>query len=167
MFDFPQLLDDSRIRCKQQISSKKRALESLSELLTPYAEEHSHMDILDALSARERLGSTGLGHGIALPHGRMAMLQEPVAAVITLEEGIDFESPDSLPVDIIVALLMPQHCNDEHLKILAGLAKLFIQEDLRQALREAIEPEQIITLLTDWPAPSDKEKNTVNTPPNR
>ncbi|MCB1756715.1 MAG: PTS sugar transporter subunit IIA [Gammaproteobacteria bacterium] len=152
MLDFVQLLDISRIQCKQQISSKKRALESLSELLTPFAEEHSHMDILDALSARERLGSTGLGHGIALPHGRMPMLQTPLAALMTLDRGIDFESPDNEPVDILFALLMPQHCNDEHLKVLAELAKLFSQPDLREALRKAETPRELLTTFLDWPA---------------
>ncbi len=150
MLDFVQLLDLSRIKCNQPISSKKRALESLAELLTPYAKEHTHMDVLDTLSARERLGSTGLGHGIALPHGRMSNLQAPLAAIITLQEGIDFDSADAKPVVTLFALLMPQHCNEEHLQILSALAKLFIQPELRTALTRSESPEQLMKNFTDW-----------------
>lgn len=149
MLDFSQLLSVSRITPNESLSSKKRALESLAALLTPFAGEHSHMDVLNSLTARERLGSTGLGHGIAIPHGRIDALEKPLAAVITLEEGIDFESPDGEPVDILFALLMPQECNETHLKILAALAKLFVREDLRQALREAKDPESVLKIFTD------------------
>ena len=149
MLDFSQLLSASRISPQESLSSKKRALESLAALLTPFAGEHSHMDILNSLTARERLGSTGLGHGIAIPHGRIEDLDKPLAAVMTLKEGIDFESPDGEPVDILFALLMPQECNETHLKILAALAKLFIREDLRQALRESDDAESILQIFTD------------------
>ncbi len=147
MLDFDQLLNVSRISCKESISSKKRALETLSALLTPDADEHTHMEILDALSARERLGSTGLGHGIALPHGRMPNLRSPVAAVITLEGGIDFESSDDEAVDILFGLLMPQQCDEEHLQILAKLAKLFIQEDIRNDLRNSVNNVELMQIF--------------------
>ncbi|MDO6460283.1 PTS sugar transporter subunit IIA [Granulosicoccaceae sp. 1_MG-2023] len=150
MLDFSELLSASRISPHESISSKKRALESLAALLTPYAGEHNHMDVLNALAARERLGSTGLGHGIAIPHGRMEGLDKPLAAVMTLDTGIDFEAPDGEPVDILFALLIPQECNDAHLKILAALAKLFVQEDLRKALREATDAEQILQIFTAY-----------------
>ncbi len=158
MLDFTQLLHLERIAPKQSITSKKRALDEISKLLsTNVGENSSHMDILDALSARERLGSTGLGYGIALPHGRMPELEAPTAAVITLNEGIDFDSPDSEPVDILFALLMPENCNDEHLKVLAGLAKLFIQEDLRQQLRSANNAKEILDVFSNAPASPPKK----------
>jgi PTS system nitrogen regulatory IIA component len=152
MLDFVQLLDVSRIKANHALSSKKRTLETLAQLLAPFAEEHSQMEILDALSARERLGSTGLGHGIGLPHGRMENLKTPIAAIITSPQGIDFDAPDDQPVDIIFALLMPQQCNEEHLKILANLAKLFIQEDLRLALRQSKNAEQLFKTFIEWPS---------------
>lgn len=158
MLDFTQLLHVARIAPKQSIASKKRALDEISKLLsTSVGENTTHMDILDALSARERLGSTGLGHGIALPHGRMPELESPAAAVITLDKGIDFDSPDHEPVDILFALLMPKNCNDEHLKILAGLAKLFIQEDLRQQLRNANTSKEVLDIFQNAPTSTPKE----------
>jgi len=155
MLDFSQLLDISRISHNQEISNKKRALEALAGLLAPFSEEHSHMDILDALSARERLGSTGLGHGIALPHGRMQDLEQPLAAIITLNKGIDFEAADEQKVDILFALIMPENANDEHLQTLATLAKLFINEDFRQSLRETHEASAILNLFIHPPSSSN------------
>ena len=156
MTDFAQLLDISRIQCKQTLSSKKRALESLAALLAPACEEdHSQMDILDSLSARERIGGTGLGHGIALPHGRMPNLQKPLAAIMTLEEGVDFDAPDGEPVDILVAVLVAKDCESEHLHILAGLAKLFIKEGFRQQIRDCNEPGELLALFTSTSTESD------------
>lgn len=158
MLNFTQLLHVERIAPKQSISSKKRSLDEISKLLsTSVGENSTHMDILDALSARERLGSTGLGHGIALPHGRMPELESPTAAIITLDKGIDFDSPDQEPVDILFALLMPINCNDEHLQILASLAKLFIQEELRHQLRNAISPEEILTIIQNTSVSTPKD----------
>lgn len=155
MLDIAQLLDSERIHCKQDLSSKKRALESLATLLATFSEEHTHMDILDSLSARERIGGTGLGHGIALPHGRMPDLPAPVAAIITLAKGVDFEAPDDEPVDILLALLVPKNCEEAHLQILASVAKLLSQEDIRQQIRSATLPQQILDVFstTDNSAP--------------
>ena len=151
MIELSELLDPSRMRCQCDIRSKKRAFQTLAELLatsiddlqrqqTPpkdenSEEEHTDMQIFEAFFSRERLGCTGLGHGVALPHSRMANLEEPVAALITLAEGIDFEAPDGQPVDLLVGLLVPEHCNDEHLKILAGLAKRFNDDYFREKMR--------------------------------
>jgi len=141
MIPLSELLDSSRISCQKDISSKKRAFQTLAELLAPIVcdgldeEEASDMDIFDALITRERLGSTALGHGVALPHSRLAHIDRPVAAMITLDNGIDYEAPDDQPVDLLVGLLVPEHCNDEHLKILANLAKRFSDENFREELR--------------------------------
>ena len=145
MIELSELLDPSRIRCQCDIRSKKRALQTLAELLgvsltdmldsSDDEDSQSDMDIFDALVTRERLGSTALGHGIALPHSRLAQIEEPIAAMITLSEGVDFEAADNQPVDILVALLVPEHCNDEHLKILASLAKRFNQQIFRDEVR--------------------------------
>lgn len=110
--------------------------------------ELSDMDILDALITRERLGSTGLGHGVALPHSRVANLDSPIAAMITLNEGVDFEAADDQVVDLILALLVPEDCNDEHLKILAALAQRFNDGDLRKTLRRCESGDELFAALT-------------------
>ncbi len=142
--DLSDLLEPERIRCKSDVISKKRTLQTLAELLgeslraqqiaaraseepldnAPEIDTLTDMEILDALISRERLGSTGLGHGVALPHSRLCNISEPIAAFVTLQAGVDFESADGQPVDLAVGLLVPEKCNDEHLKILAKLEYL-------------------------------------------
>ena len=178
MLDLPDLLDAERIRCGCELKSKKRTLQTLAELLgaalrgdrtdaengagadsAPPARAVgpdeapaavSDMDILDALIARERLGSTGLGHGIALPHSRMRDLAEPLAALVTLRDGVDFQSADGEPVDVVLGLLVPEDCNDEHLKILA-VAQRFSDEELREALRDCEDGEALLARLAALP----------------
>jgi len=135
------------MRCQCDIRSKKRAVQTLAELLATSVgdilinekeaeeQEQSDMDIFDALITRERLGSTALGHGVALPHSRLANIDEPIAAMITLADGVDYEAPDGQPVDLMIGLLVPEHCNDEHLKILAALAQRFSDNYFRDELR--------------------------------
>lgn len=146
MIELSELLDPSRMRCQCDIRSKKRAVQTLAELLAPSIEdmlddresegqEQSDMDIFDALITRERLGSTALGHGVALPHSRLANIDEPIAAMITLSEGVDYEAQDGQPVDLLIGLLVPERCNDEHLKILAALAQRFSDHYFRDELR--------------------------------
>jgi PTS system nitrogen regulatory IIA component len=150
MIELSQLLDPSRIGCHCDVRSKKKALQTLAELLSdsltlddeePTEDEdtqdpHSDMSIFDALLARERLGSTSLGHGVALPHSRLADIDEPIAALITLENGVDYEAVDDEPVDMLFGLLVPQDCSDEHLQILSGLAKRFSDENFRDTVRQ-------------------------------
>lgn len=153
MTDLPDLLAPDRVRCRCDIHSKKRALQTVAELLaaslrkTDSAHDNeadddaprstlSDMSILDALIVRERLGSTGIGHGIALPHSRLAGIEEPIAALITLNEGVDFEAIDDEAVDVVLGLLVPEQCNDEHLKILAKLAKRFNDPEQRAEVRQ-------------------------------
>lgn len=133
------MLTLERVDCRRQLVSKKRTLEKLAELLMDAFddEELSDMNVLDALINRERLGSTGVGHGVALPHARMSGLKEPAAALMTLEEGLDFDAIDGHKVDLIVALLVPKDCNDDHLKILRNLALRFDNPNYRAALRNA------------------------------
>lgn len=103
----------------------------------------SEMDILDALISRERLGSTALGQGIAVPHGRIAELERPVAAMITLATGIEFDAPDEEPVDIVFALLVPEDSTDEHLKILSAMAEKFSNENVTGTLRNCSHDDEV------------------------
>ena len=150
MIDITSYLHPDRILCKLECSSKKKTLETMSELLAHSLQENARQTIFEALLKRERLGSTGLGKGIALPHGRIEALQSPLAAVATLQCGIDFDALDSTPVDIVFALAMPENCNDQHLQILAGLAEMFSDPDFCNALRDAKSSTEIHALLVNW-----------------
>jgi PTS system nitrogen regulatory IIA component len=136
-------------------SIKSKKSRKGSEKLEPELDTLSDMAILDALISRERLGSTGLGHGVGLPHSRVSCIQEPIAAFLTLDTGVDYESTDGQAVDLVMGLLVPENCNDEHLKILAQLARRFSDETLRTQLRNFEEPERLYQhLLSLAPANS-------------
>lgn len=161
MIELSDLLNPSRIGCQRDIRSKKRALQTLAELLAPSVsegleeDELSDMDIFDALITRERLGSTALGHGVALPHSRLANIDAPIAAMITLSDGIDYEAADEQPVDLLVGLLVPQHCNDEHLKILADLARRFSDDYFRDEVRAfGVDESDNLYAFLQQPAPA-------------
>lgn len=144
------LLSPERISCHQDSSSKKRSLELLSQLLSSDLPAYSEGELFDSLLGRERLGSTGLGHGVALPHGRINGLTEPIAAFITLEHGIDYDAVDNQPVDLLFALLVPAESTDEHLQILARLAAMFSDADLCRALRECSSGQQCLDRINHW-----------------
>jgi PTS system nitrogen regulatory IIA component len=147
-----ELLCPARAVCKADLPSKKRALEHAAGLLAPSLTGMSRLAIFDALNTRERLGSTGLGHGMALPHGRVTALPEPIAACLTLAQPIDFNAPDRQGVDVLFVLLVPATCSDEHLRIVAGLAEMFNDAGLREALRGQTEPNGLIEVLANWSA---------------
>ena len=94
-------------------------------------------EIFQLLTDREKLGSTSLGHGVALPHTRTTLTEHAIGVFLKLKKGIDFDSPDNQPTDLIFALMVPEHYTDEHLKILANLASLFSNKDFCQKLRAA------------------------------
>lgn len=144
------LLTPERVGCKEPLASKKRALERAADMLAPALPGMSRLAIFDALTARERLGSTGLGHGMALPHGRVSGVDAPIAACLTLAQPIDFDAPDRQGVDVLFVLLVPSDCSDEHLRILSGLAEMFHDEALRDALRAQQDPEGLIECLSNW-----------------
>jgi len=144
-----ELLHPARIACQQNSSSKKRSLELLSNLLASAVPDYTEAEIFDSLVGRERLGSTGLGNGVALPHGRLRGLKQPIAALVTLRQGIDFDAIDRQPVDLFYALLVPEESNEEHLKILARLAGLFSNPDFCSRLRSCGDSNQCFQLIDD------------------
>ena len=144
------LLSQDRVACHQDASSKKRSLELLSRLLSSGLPEYSDGELFDSLIARERLGSTGLGHGVALPHGRLSGLSAPIAAFVTLETGVDYDAIDNRPVDLLFALLVPEESTDEHLQILARLAAMFSDADLCGALRDCSTSQQCLDRISLW-----------------
>jgi PTS system nitrogen regulatory IIA component len=145
-----ELLDLDRISCNTQSASKKRVLEELSQLLAANQETLSQNQVFDSLLSRERLGSTGLGHGVAIPHGRLKESNTTLAAFIKLQEGIDFDASDNQPVDLLFALLVPEEATEEHLQLLAQLARMFSDEKLVQQLRVSPDARSLLTAIQEW-----------------
>ncbi len=144
------LITPECVVCDEAITSKKRALERLGELIASHHSELTAGAIFDTLIGRERLGSTGLGHGVALPHGRLKQGERAIGAFIKLRQGIDFDAIDQQPVDLVFALLVPEHFTDEHLRILAHLAEMFSDEVLCKQLRGANSDRALFECLTGW-----------------
>jgi PTS system nitrogen regulatory IIA component len=142
-----EVLDASRVSIDQSLSSKKRALEEISKLLSG-RDGLAEADIFNALMAREKLGSTGLGHGVAIPHGRMSETRSTTAALIRLTHGVDYDAHDGQAVDLVFGLIVPQSATEDHLKLLAAVAEKFSEEDFCKQLRAAESSEAAVELLT-------------------
>jgi PTS system nitrogen regulatory IIA component len=130
--------------------SKKRALEKISDLVVAGHPAFTTAEVFESLVARERLGSTGIGHGVAIPHGRLKGDFKPVAAFLRLSESIDFDALDNAPVDLLFALLVPEDSTEEHLQILAQLAEMFSDKDFCQKLRDTESIEELRKLFSEW-----------------
>lgn len=143
-----EILEAERIVCQLDSTSKKSALESMSKLLATHSESESATSIFDALIQREKLGSTGLGHGVAIPHGRVDSLDKTVGAFIQLADGVDFDSPDKQSVDLIFGLLVPRDTTEEHLQLLSRLAELFSESSVLDELRNTESADKILLTLT-------------------
>jgi len=150
--DLSEVIDINRIKSDIDVRSKKRALEELSNLIAQPETQLGASKIFDSLIARERLGATAVGYGIAIPHGRLKNCNKTTGAFIQLSEGIDFDSIDNQPVDMMFALIVPQESTDEHLQILALLASMFKDEDFRNKLRQTKDVNDIYQLLINWQA---------------
>lgn len=146
-----QLLTPARTLSRAPGSSKKKLFETLAELIAADRPELSQSDVFTQLVARERLGSTGLGGGIAIPHCRIPGCPEPIAALVSLEEPIDFDAPDDVAVDLLCVLLVPDQAHQEHLDILARIARLFSQPAFCEALRDAGDNQALFRTATEWP----------------
>lgn len=141
------IIEPAGISIADPASSKKRVLEHAARLLAARFEEPDTEQIFERLLERERLGSTGLAGGVALPHARMPGIDHSRGAFLRLAEPVDFDALDGQPVDLVFALLVPEETNDEHLQLLATLASMFNNPSLRQQLREA-DSEQALGILT-------------------
>lgn len=148
-----ELITPRQVTCRGDVTSKKRALELLGELVARTTEDLEQRTVFDSLLGRERLGSTGLGHGVALPHGRLAASPRAIGAVLKLDRGIDFDAIDQQPVDLLFALIVPEHFTDEHLKILAYLAEMFSNQEFCQQLRACHDDRALYDQLLSWQSP--------------
>ncbi len=144
------LLTPARVKANFITSGKKRLLEQVSALLADGAGGESERGIYDSLCGRERLGSTGLGHGVAIPHGRSARLANTAGVFVRLAEPVDFGAADGQPVDLVFALVVPEHYAQQHLLLLSHLAQMFGEEDFRQRLRQAPDSAALYALLAQW-----------------
>lgn len=142
-----EILSPDCIQLEADVTSKKRALESASQMLADIDDTLSPRQVFDCLIAREKLGSTGLGHGVAIPHGRLPGLNKTIGVFLKLPRGVDFDAPDNEPVDLIFALLVPEESTEEHLQVLATIASHFNSAGSRDALRVDISPQQARELI--------------------
>ncbi|HTF94699.1 MAG TPA: PTS IIA-like nitrogen regulatory protein PtsN [Cellvibrio sp.] len=131
------LISPGRTLCSIEGGSKKRALELLANTIAQDIPDIDADELFRRLIGRERLGSTGIGHGVAIPHCRVEKCSGAVGALITLTDPIDFDAIDSQPVDILFAMLVPEDAHDEHLQTLATLAGALNNPAYRQKLRKA------------------------------
>lgn len=131
------ILTPGRTRCQLPGASKKRLFETIAQVVADDQPGIPYTELLDKLIAREKLGSTGLGQGIAIPHCRFDHCTEPLGCLLSLAEPIEFDAPDERPVDLLFVLLVPAEANQQHLDILAEIARLFSQADYCRSLRAA------------------------------
>ena len=132
-----------------EATSKKRAFEEAG-LLFENLHGLSRALVTDSLFARERLGSTGLGHGVAIPHGRIKGLKAPMAAVFQLAQPIGFDAPDEQPVSLLIFLLVPEAATQKHLEILSEIAELLSNGSLRDGLLGSPSADALHSLIARW-----------------
>lgn len=134
--------------CRVAASSKKRALEFIAEQINHQDNTLSETQIFNNLISRERLGSTGIGQGIAIPHCRLEGLDHVVGVLMTLEESVEFDAIDNQPVDLIFALIVPKEATSEHLELLSQLAEKFNERSFCDRLRQCEDASTLYQRMT-------------------
>ena len=155
-----QLLPETNVVIDLDVSSKKRVFEQVGLIF----ENNNHVarsQVFDSLFAREKLGSTGLGQGIAIPHGRIRDLKEAVGAVLRMRQPIPFDAPDGQNVSIIFVLLVPDRATDMHLQILSELAQMFSEKTFREKLLAAPTASELHRLITQWQPHATTQHSSV------
>ncbi len=132
-----------------EVTSKKRVFEQASLL---FENEHgiARSVVFDSLFAREKLGTTGLGQGVAVPHGRIKGLKQAAAGFMRLREGVPFDAPDGKPVDLLIFLLVPEQATQQHLEILSQVAQMLSDRNFREAMQNAPDAAALHQLLVQW-----------------
>ena len=145
-----EILSPERCHCRIEGVSKKRILTKISEIASENIDSLEVGEVFDALMAREQLGTTGLGNGIAIPHCRLAPCENIIGVLITLDEPVNFDSLDGKPVDIMFVLLVPREENDEHVRTLAELATLFNDQDFCHTIRHTNDREDLYNIAITY-----------------
>ena len=146
-----QILLPENVLLDADSTSKKRVFERVG-ILFENTRQISRSQVFDSLFAREKLGSTGLGHGVAIPHGRIKGLRDAIAAFIKTQTPIPFEAPDGQPVNLIFVLLVPERATDLHLQLLGELAQMFSDKTFREQLQNSNDVAAIHQLFANWKA---------------
>jgi|SRR5208282_655879 len=155
-----KLLASENVLLDLDVNSKKRVFEQAGLLF----ENHQHIargKIFDSLFAREKLGSTALGKGVAIPHGRIKGLREAVGALIRTREPIPFDAPDSKPVNLIFVLLVPERATDLHLQVLSELAQMFSDKAFRDQLLACTSANAAHQLINEWRTHAENQRNAI------
>jgi nitrogen PTS system EIIA component len=156
-----KLLPPSNILLDLDVTSKKRLFEQAG-LLFENNQGIGRSLVFDSLFARERLGSTGLGQGVAIPHGRIKGLKEAVGAFVRLSHAVAFDAPDGKPVALVFVLLVPEQATEQHLHILSELAQMFSDRELRERLRTDASAAELHLHITAWqPHAADQRRAAV------
>lgn len=143
------ILPAANVLVNVDASSKKRIFEQAG-LLFENNHAISRALVTDNLFARERLGSTGLGHGVAIPHGRIKGLKNPLAGVFRVQQAIGFDAPDDEPVSLLIFLLVPEAATQRHLEILSEIAEMLSDRELRERLKSEAEAADVHRLISQW-----------------
>lgn len=145
------IITPERVATNVEAKSKKRALEKISDIIATNSDTSMGAnDIFDSLIARERLGTTAIDHGVAIPHGRIKNSDETIGAFVQFSNGIDCDAMDHQSVNLMFALLVPEESTEEHLQLLARLARMFNNAELRESLQNAPDNQALYDLLIEW-----------------
>ena len=155
-----KLLPPANVLLDLPVSSKKRLFEQVGLLF-----ENNHgiarSLVFDSLFARERLGSTGLGQGVAIPHGRIKGLKDALGAFVRLAQPVPFDAPDGKPVSLLFVLLVPEQATEKHLQILSELAQMFSDRALREAMTAAPDAGALHQLIAAWQPDAAGQRHAV------
>lgn len=147
--ELSDLLSTGRVCIDLHVSSQKRMLEEIASLLIRDDPTLDKDEVFRALIERERLGSTAIGNGVTLPHGRLAALDSPVIAFATLKEPLTIDTPDDEPVKMVVGILVPEHGSDMHVRLLSKIATVFAEPDQCSLIEAANSPDEAVRLITE------------------
>jgi PTS system nitrogen regulatory IIA component len=149
MIRLETILTPGRSQVNAPGGGKKHVLEQIADLVAHDLPDLQEGDILDSLLSREKLGSTGFGNGIAIPHCRLKGCRSPIAAILRLESAVDFDAIDGAPVDLLFVLLVPEDATDEHLELLRQIASMLDRSEVRERLRQAPDSEALYRVVVD------------------
>jgi len=150
MMNLSTMLAENCTKSAVLFNSKKRILEYIAELAQQQLPDMTEYSILEALMTREKLGSTGIGGGIAIPHGKLQSVSKPMLVFVVSKDPIPFDAIDNQAVDIFCAILIPQEQCQAHLTTLSGIAKLLSQKELTRKIRHAASDQDLYQLLMEY-----------------